>query len=255
MTGRHSGRVALVTGASRGIGRGIAGRLVAEGARVCITARKQEALDAAVQELGGPEVACAVAGRTDDPEHQAATVAQVLDTFGRLDLLVNNAGINPAYGPLMKLDLDVARKVVEVNALAPVAWAQHATTAWMGEHGGAIVNVSSASAIRPYPGLGLYGATKAMLAQLTQGMALEMGPAIRVNAIAPAVVKTRFASALYEGKEADVSSAYPLRRLGTPEDVAGLVSFLLSDDAGWITGEVVVIDGGSTIGDLTGTDA
>jgi 3-oxoacyl-[acyl-carrier protein] reductase len=244
MSSRFEGRTALVTGASRGIGLAIAERLVADGARVVVTARKQEDLDEAVAALGGPSVALGVAGKADDSEHQADAVRLAIETFGSLDILVNNAGINPAYGPLVDLDLGVARKVVEVNCIAAVAWVQQAWRAWMQEHGGAIVNVSSFSAVRPAPGIGFYGASKAMLASLTELMAVEMAPGVRVNAVAPAVVKTRFAEKLYDGREDAVAAGYPLKRLGEPEDIGSLVGFLLSDEASWITGQMVVADGG-----------
>jgi 3-oxoacyl-[acyl-carrier protein] reductase len=244
---RFEGKVAIVTGASRGIGLGIAERLVEEGAKVVITARKQEALDEAVQHLGGPDVALAVAGKGDDQDHQADAIAKTLDTFGRIDLLVNNTGINPVYGPMIELDLDAARKIFEVNVLSALSWTQHVHKAWMSEHGGSVVNVSSVGGLKPAPGIGFYGSSKAMLIHVTQELAVELGPDIRVNAVAPAVVKTKFATALYEGKEEQVASTYPLKRLGVPEDVGGVVAFLLSEDAAWITGQTVVIDGGITL--------
>src|ERR1700677_2189352 len=117
----------------------------------------------------------------------------------------------------------------------------------MADHGGAIVNVASVGGLRPAPGIAFYGASKAMLIHLTQELALELAPAVRVNAVAPAVVKTKFASALYEGREEQGSAAYPPRRLGVPEDVGSLVAFLLSDEASWITGQVIVPDGGITL--------
>ena len=242
-----AGKTAVVTGGSRGIGLGIAQRLVAEGARVCLTARKPEPLAEAVAALGGPDHAIAVAGNAGDADHRAETIEATLAAFGSLDLLVNNAGINPVYGPLLDLDLDAARKTVEVNCLGALAWVQAAHRAWLGEHGGAVVNIASVAGVRPAPGLAIYGASKAMLISLTRDLAVELGPGVRVNAVAPAVVKTQFATPLYEGREDEVSARYPLKRLGVPEDVAGTVAFLLSDDAAWLTGQTVVLDGGATL--------
>ncbi|MFD3686226.1 SDR family oxidoreductase [Nocardiopsis sp. NPDC058631] len=247
MTSRFSGRTAIVTGASRGIGLAIARRLVDEGARVCVTARKPEPLREAVEELGGPGHAIGVPGRADDPQHQDEAIAATLEAFGSVDLFVNNTGINPVYGRMVDLDLDAARKIVEVNALSAISWVQKAYKAWMSEHGGAIVNVSSVAGLKPAPGIGFYGATKAMLIHITEELAVELGPGIRVNGVAPAVVKTRFAAALYEGREEKVAAEYPLGRLGVPEDVAGAVAFLLSEDAAWITGRTLVLDGGVTL--------
>ncbi|MFZ5847935.1 MAG: SDR family oxidoreductase [Actinomycetota bacterium] len=244
---RFEGKVAIVTGASRGIGLGIAERLVAEGAKVTITARKQDALDEAVERLGGPDVAMAVAGKGDDVEHQSETVARTIERFGRLDALANNTGINPVYGPMIEIDLAAARKIFEVNSLAALSWTQQAHRAWMGKHGGAVVNVSSVAGLKPAPGIGFYGASKAMLMHITSELAVELGPKIRVNGVAPAVVKTKFATALYEGKEEEVSSQYPLKRLGVPEDIGSVAGFLLSDDAAWLTGQTVVVDGGLTL--------
>lgn len=244
--GRYDGKVAVVTGASRGIGLAIAQRLVDEGASVCVTARKQEALDAAAAGLQAarPGCAIAVAGSADDLDHQQDAVSRTLESFGRIDLLVNNTGINPTYGPLMQLDAHVARKIFEVNCLAALSWVQHVHAAWMGEHGGAVVNVASVAGLKPAPGIAFYGATKAMLIHLTEELAVELGPTVRVNAVAPAVVKTRFATALYEGREEEVAAAYPLRRLGVPEDIAGAVAYLGSPDAAWVTGQTLALDGG-----------
>lgn len=247
MTERLTGRTAIVTGASRGIGFAVAQRLVAEGTRVVITARKPEPLAEAVTRLGGPEHALGVAGHADDADHQAETIERAIQTFGSADLLVNNAGINPAFGPMIDLDVAAARKIFEVNCLAALCWTQRLHRAWMGEHGGAVVNVASAAGLTPSPGIGFYGASKAMLIHLTRELAVELGPDVRVNAVAPAVVKTRFASALYDGREAEAAAAYPLKRLGVPEDVSGAVAFLLSEDAAWITGHVLVVDGGLTL--------
>jgi NAD(P)-dependent dehydrogenase (short-subunit alcohol dehydrogenase family) len=240
-------RVAIVTGASRGIGLGIATELVRQGARVCITARGHETLGAAVAELGGPDVAIAVPGKSDDAGHQAEAVARTIEAFGSLDMLVNNTGINPVYGPISDVDPVAAAKILAVNVLAPLAWTRRARDAWMGEHGGSVVNVSSVAGLRPSPGIGMYGVSKAALIRLTTELAVELGPRIRVNAVAPAIVKTQFATVLYEGREEQVAAAYPLKRLGVPEDIAGAVAFLLSDQASWITGQTLVLDGGVTL--------
>ena len=242
---RFTGKSAIVTGASRGIGLAIAQRLTHEGARVLITARHQEPLDAALAALGG--TALAIAGHADDPDHRAEVLAAAEHHFGGLDILVNNAGINPVYGPLATADLDAARKIFEVNVFGTLAWTQ-AVLAHPGlqfrERRGTVVNVSSASGDVPAPGLGLYGVSKAAVSHLTRTLSMELAPDIRVNAVAPAVVKTRFASALYEGREAEVSASYPLERLGEPDDVAAAVAYLASADAAWVTGQVLTLDGG-----------
>ncbi|MFB7234069.1 SDR family oxidoreductase [Streptomyces sp. NPDC056269] len=248
MSDRLTGQTAIITGASRGIGLAIAERLVAEGAKVVITGRKADALAEAVTRLGGHDHALGVAGHAADADHRDEVVTRAIDTFGSADLLVNNTGINPVYGPLTELDLGVARNIVEVNCLSALSWVQKTHQAWMGKHGGAIVNVASVGGIRPAPGIAMYGASKAMLIHLTAELAVELGPGIRVNAVAPAVVKTKFASALYEGREEEAAAAYPLGRLGAPRDVAGAAAFLLSEDAAWMTGQTVVVDGGFTLG-------
>lgn len=245
MSGRFDSKTAIVTGASRGIGFAIAERLVAEGANVVITARGDEALRDAAATLG--RRARFVAGKADDPAHQDEVIRTALAEFGSADLMVNNTGINPAYGPLMDLDLGIARKILDVNVIAALSWVQKLTAEWMGEHGGSIVNIASVAAVRAAPMIAMYGVSKAALVHLTEELAVELGPDIRVNAVAPAVVKTQFARALYEGREEQVASAYPLGRLGVPDDVGSVVAFLLSDDAGWMTGQTLVIDGGATL--------
>jgi 3-oxoacyl-[acyl-carrier protein] reductase len=150
--GRFDGRIAIVTGASRGIGLAIAQRLVAEGARVCVTGRKPDTLQAAVDGLGGPDVALGVPGRADDTGHQDATIQAVVDRFGKLDVLVNNTGINPAYGPLFDADADAMRKIFEVNVLAALSWVRTASAVWA--PGAAVVNVASVAGLRPAEGIG-----------------------------------------------------------------------------------------------------
>ncbi|MEU3215684.1 SDR family oxidoreductase [Streptomyces sp. NPDC006971] len=243
MTAQDSGRVALITGASRGIGYGIAEAFVARGDRVCITGRGEDALKEAVERLGSDR-AIAVAGKAHDDAHREAAVERTMEEFGRIDFLVNNAGTNPVFGPVADLDLDVARKVFEINVVSALGFAQRTWKAWQKENGGAIVNIASVAGLSASPFVGAYGVSKAALVNLTLQLAHEFAPAVRVNAIAPAVVKTRFARALYEGREAETAASYPLGRLGAPEDVGGAAAFLTSDQAGWVTGQTLVVDGG-----------
>ena len=235
-------RTAIVTGASRGIGLGIAAALVNQGHRVCITGRNVEALAEAAARMG--DRAIYVAGKAHDSAHQDQVVKTVLETFGSIDYLVNNVGTNPVFAPVMDLEVDLVRKILDINVVSHFSWTQRVYRAWMAGHGGSIVNVSSIAALHPSPGLGIYGMSKAALSYLTAELAVELGPRVRVNAVAPGVVKTKFAEALYVGREDEAASAYPAGRLGVPEDVAEMVVFLLSDKASWITGQTVVIDGG-----------
>ena len=243
--GEFDGRTALVTGASRGIGLGIAQSLVRRGARVVVTARKQEALTEAVTALGGPDVAVGVAGNAADPAHRTEAVRTAVDTFGGLDVLVGNVGINPVFGPTMDLDLDVFRKILDTNVVSTLGLVQEAWRAWMSEHGGSILVVASIGGLKASPGIAGYGVSKAALINLVTQLAVELGPKVRVNAVAPAVVKTRFAGALYEGREEEAAKAYPVGRLGAPEDIGEAAAYLLGDGAGWVTGQTLVLDGGS----------
>ncbi|HMH58441.1 MAG TPA: SDR family oxidoreductase [Galbitalea sp.] len=242
--GRFDGKSALVTGASRGIGLSIARRLVDDGARVVITARGQDALDTAVADLGGPAHAIGIAGKADNPDHRAEVFGTITREFDSLDFLVNNAGINPAYGRALDVSDDAVRKIFEVNVLASLAWTRDAVAAGLST---AAVNIASIAGVTAAPGIAMYGVSKAALINLTTQLAYELAPDIRVNAVAPAVIKTDFAKALYEGREAAVAATYPLRRLGIPSDVAGPVTFLLSEDAAWITGQTIIIDGGGSL--------
>ncbi|MFJ8335763.1 SDR family oxidoreductase [Streptomyces sp. NPDC094437] len=238
-----SGRVALVTGASRGIGYGVAEACIARGDRVAITGRNEDALKEAVDRLGADRV-IGIAGKAHDLDHQAEAVARTMEAFGRVDFLVNNAGTNPVFGPMADLDLNVARKVFETNVISALGFAQRTWHAWQKDNGGAIVNIASVAGIAPSPFIGAYGVSKAAMINLTQQLAHEFAPRVRVNAIAPAVVKTKFAQALYEGREEEAAAAYPLGRLGVPSDIGGAAAFLTSEQSDWVTGQTLVVDGG-----------
>jgi NAD(P)-dependent dehydrogenase (short-subunit alcohol dehydrogenase family) len=247
MTSELSGRAALVTGASRGIGYAIAAELARAGAAVTIMSRKADDIAAAGEQLAAEVSGARVlalpanAGRDEDRD---LVVRRTVEEFGSLDILINNTGINPVYGPLVEADLGAVRKIFDVNVVAALGFVQLAWKAWMAEHGGNIVNVSSVGGLRSTGVIGAYGASKAAMNHLTAELAWQLGPGVRVNGIAPATVKTRFAEALYVGREDEAARAYPRKRLGTSEDVASLVAFLVSDKASWITGETVRIDGG-----------
>ncbi|MGY1747219.1 SDR family oxidoreductase [Blastococcus sp. SYSU D00695] len=243
--GDLEGRTALVTGASRGIGLGIAQSLVRRGARVVVTARKPEALTEAVAALGGPDVAVGVAGNTADAEHRAEAVRTAVATFGGLDMLVGNVGINPVYGPMVDLDLDAFRKILDTNVVSTLGLVQEAWRAWMSEHGGSVLVVASVAGLKASPGIAGYGVSKAALINMVTQLAVELGPKVRVNGVAPSVVKTRFAGKLYEGREEEAAMAYPVGRLGEPEDIGEAAAYLLGDGAGWVTGQTLVLDGGS----------
>ncbi|HEX6220510.1 MAG TPA: SDR family oxidoreductase [Acidimicrobiia bacterium] len=245
-----AGKVVLVTGGSRGIGQATALEFASSKAKgVVITSRKQENVDQARAELidagaDGDRI-LALAARADDVDAAHEAVRATVDEFGSCDILVNNAGTNPAFGNLMEVDLGALDKTWSVNMRAPLLWVRAAYDVWMKDHGGAIVNVASVAGLRPSPFMGAYNISKAGLVHLTRQLALELAPDIRVNAVAPAVVKTRLAGALLEDEVA-TAAMHPLGRIGEPEDVARVIVFLGSDASSWMTGTIVPVDGGVT---------
>lgn len=252
MTGmqiRLDGRTALITGASRGIGRAIAAELAASGANVMLSSRKLDALEEAAsvigEEVGADGGAIGVyAAHAGDPEAAEDCVAATVERFGAVDILVNNAATNPYFGRAIDIELAAFDKTVEVNWRGPLAWSQSVWRAWMQDHGGVLLNIASIGASSVEPHIGIYNGTKAALVHLTRTLALEMAPGVRVNALAPGLVKTDMARALWEPNEERIAQHVPLGRLGEPVDIARAAVFLCSDAASWITGSTVVIDGG-----------
>jgi NAD(P)-dependent dehydrogenase (short-subunit alcohol dehydrogenase family) len=252
-----TGKVALVTAASKGIGLAVAGTYAASGAAVMLSSRKSDALEAAANEISARTPGAQLAtfpANAGEPEQAEVCVAATIERFGSLDVLVNNAGTNPYFGPVIDIELPAWDKTFQVNLRGAFVWCQVAWRAWMKEHGGVIVNMASVGGLRHGGGLGVYNVTKAGLIHLTQILAAELGPGVRVNALAPGVVKTDFARALWENNEEVLSSRLPLGRIGAPDDVARAALFLASDASSWITGETLLVDGGSLVASGFGTD-
>ncbi len=240
-------KTAVITGASRGIGLAIASRMAESGANVMLSSRREDNLLEAAATLvtHGPRVAHCVAhvGRSEDADR---VIAATRDRFGAVDILVNNAATNPYFGPLVEIDDARMHKTYEVNQASVVTHTRAAWHAWMKEHGGVVINISSVGGLGPEPGLGWYNVTKAAVIHLTKQLSYELSPTVRVNAIAPGLVKTDMARALWEPHEEAMARRIPLQRLGEVDDIATAALFLASDAASWITGQTLVVDGGST---------
>ncbi len=245
-------RVAIVTGASRGIGTAIARGLVEQGAQVVLSSRKQEDLEREAATLNAlrSDSAVAIAAHAGRPDELEKLVEQTMERFGRIDILVNNAATNPYFGPVLGADLAAWDKTFEVNLRGYFVLTKLVVNAHMGHHGGAIVNIASTGGLRPSIGLGVYNITKAGVIMLTKQCAKELGGKVRVNAIAPGLIKTRFAEALWGNEEIlrRALSGNPMGRIGSPDEIAGAVAFLVSDASSYINGQVLVIDGGGSEG-------
>ncbi|MEU6390545.1 SDR family oxidoreductase [Streptomyces sp. NPDC046939] len=242
------GRAAVVTGASRGIGRAVAEEFARAGAALCVTARDPDGVRETVAALRARGAdAVGVAGSVADPAHLWEVTERATAAFGRVDVVVNNAATNQPYGPLMDVDPDVWRTAFTVNVEAALRLVQCAWRAWMAEHGGAVVNVCTEGAAHVGPHVGAYGTSKAALLHLTAQLAGELGPTVRVNSVSPGLVRTEMARFVWERAEESVAAGLPCGRIGEPEDVARAVRWLVSDEASWITGADLVVDGGTRV--------
>jgi len=242
---RLDGKVALVTGASRGIGRAIAKILAESGAQVMLSSRREESLTEAASTIDGETAV--FAANAGEPDQIAACVANTVETFGSVDILVNNAATNPYMGPSIDIDLPRYDKTWQVNLRGPLVWCQEAWKASMKRGGGTVINIASIGGMSVEPSIGIYNTTKAALIHLTKVLAADLSPGVRVNAIAPGLVKTDMARALWEPAEEAIAKRMPLHRLGEPDDIANAALFLASDLSSWMTGHTVVVDGGALI--------
>jgi len=238
------GKTALVTGGSRGIGKAIAATFVRCGANVMIVSRKEDSLRATAEEIGG-NIAY-IAANTGDVDSAESVVQQTLAKFGAIDIFVNNAATNPYAGPMMDVDQSRYDKTFQVNLRGPVLWTQSVWKHWMKDHPGVIVNIASIGGLRTEASLGVYNLTKAAIIHMTRQLAGELG-ATRVVGIAPGLIVTDFAQMLVDNFGETLAKRLPTKRLGQPQDIANLVTFLASDLASWITGETYVIDGGAGV--------
>ena len=243
---RIDGKRALITGGSRGIGRAIAETFAASGAEVMIVSCKAEALEQAAQEIGH---GCQwFAANTGDQAAAENAVDTAMERLGGVDILVNNAATNPYAGPMIDVDIPRWDKTIQVNLTAPLLWTQLCWRRHMQEHGGVVINISSVGGLGTNPVLGVYDLTKAALIHMTEQMGAELGPKVRINAICPGLIKTDFARMLWEGEKGEeMAQQYPLKRLGEPGDIAAAALYLASDAGSWVTGQHLVVDGGSVV--------
>lgn len=265
----YAGLTAIVTGGTRGIGHATALQLAASGANVVITGRKPETVVPAAEELQAaareqnPDAGrvIGIAAHVADPEAAKKACTQAVEEFGRLDVLINNAGTNPAFGPVHKQSAEIMAKVFQINTIGPVIWTSAAIEAGLGKAAGtdttdrspagAVVNVSSIGALSMEDYIGVYNASKAALLHLTKQMARELAPRIRVNSISPGVVRTKLSEALWKENEDSTSTLIPAGRIGEPEDIADAIAFLAAPTSSWLTGENLVVDGGMLVGNKT----
>jgi len=246
MSTNLNGKVALITGASRGIGLAIAHALHDNGAKVVISSRKEENLNEALATFSDHENVAAVVAHVGSRSDADRVVSDTIAKFGSLDILVNNAATNPYFGPLVDISDSQMQKTVEVNQMSIVTHTAAAWHQWMKDHGGVVLNIASIGGLMPEPGIGWYNVSKAAVIHLTKQFSWELAPNVRVNAIAPGLVRTELARELWEKNEEKVVRHIPLKRLGEPDDIASVALALVSDTTSWVTGQTITVDGGTT---------
>jgi NAD(P)-dependent dehydrogenase (short-subunit alcohol dehydrogenase family) len=243
------GKAAIVTGGGSGLGRIIANAFCSAGASVCLVGRRPGIITAALEELHRDGYdAVGVRGSITDEAIREACVTSCLETFGRCDIVVNNAGVYGHVGPSAEGGLDGLSSAWDINVDAPLQLITAVYRAWMRQHGGVVINMVSIGGLKAQRKYGAYGVTKAALVQLTRQLALELAPDVRVNAIAPGLIATGMAEAHLEGRdEAREAAKYPLQRFGAPDDIAAAALFLASAASAWVTGQVLAVDGGALL--------
>lgn len=246
-----TGKVAIVTGASKGIGECAAHYLAEAGAKVVISSRKQADLDELADRLraSGADVLALACHVADDAQLQAL-VDKTIEQFGGVDILVNNAAANPHFGPTVEFPDSAFDKIMHINVKAPLTLTKLVHASMRARGGGSIINISSIAGLTPDPGLGVYSVTKAALNMLTKVHAKELGQdGIRVNAICPGLIKTKFSQALWENEKmlAHFTKRLPIARMGTVEEIAAMIVYLASDASAYCTGSIFTADGGTTI--------
>jgi NAD(P)-dependent dehydrogenase (short-subunit alcohol dehydrogenase family) len=246
-----SGKVAVVTGASKGIGAAIAEFFGAAGARVVVSSRKLEAVNQiadSITKKGG--IAKAIACHMGDAAEIARLVDETIATYGTIDILVNNAAVNPVFSPVTETDGSAFDKIMNINVKGPFELAKKAYPFMKEKKSGSVINISSIGGLRPEPGLGIYSVSKAALISLTKVMAKEWGADnIRANVICPGLIKTKFSEALWSNDKImhTMMKVLPIKRVGTPEEIAALALYLAADESAYCTGSVFTADGGFTI--------
>ncbi len=248
MDQKLEGKTALITGGSAGIGKGIARCYLEAGANVMITSRKAAKCEEAVADLQGlPGQVDWRVSHVGDPEQGAAAMDDTIERFGSLDILVNNAATNPHNGRTIDVDAGKLDKTYEVNVRGPLLWTQAAWNKWMEANGGTVINIASVGGFTTSRDIGVYCMFKSTLMHMTKQLAAELGPDVRVNCIAPGLIRTDFARVLWEGERGDtIADLMPTKRLGEPEDI-GKAAVFLAADAPWMTGQVITVDGGESI--------